>query len=152
MADEDKLIKGMQIIVTELSQQADGHVIQSRIFGTVGFSKLQDKYAEHAEEERGHVIKCIDRMLDLGGDVRLEAKREGFVTKDPIEWIKYDLQVSKDGLAFLKGLVEEARDDYTTYDILKEYYQDEEEDMYWGEQQLEIIERIGAQNWLIRQL
>jgi len=74
------------------------------------------------------------------------------VHEDPIEWVKYDLQVSKDGLAFLKGLVEEAKDDYTTYDILKEYYQDEEEDMYWGEAQLELIEKIGEQNWLLQQL
>ena len=152
MADKDKLIKGMQIIVTELSQQADGHAIESRLFGAAGLTKLQEKYAEHAEEERGYVIKCIDRILDLGGDVKHEAKKEGFVTKDPVEWVKYDLQVSKDGLAFLKTLVEEARDDYTTFDILKEYYQDEEEDMYWGEQQLEIIECIGVQNWILRQM
>ena len=152
MADKNKLIQGMQLIVTELSQQADGHAIESRLFGAAGLTKLQEKYAEHAEEERGYVIKCIDRILDLGGEVKLEAKKEGFVTKDPIAWLKYDLQVSKDGLAFLKTLVEEARDDYTTFDILKEYYQDEEEDMYWGEQQLELIECIGVQNWILRQM
>ena len=33
-------------------------------------------------------------------------------------------------------------------DMLKEYYQDEEEDMYWGEQQLELIETIGKQNFI----
>ena len=152
MADKDKLIKGMQVIVTELSQQADGHAIESRLFGAAGLTKLQEKYAEHAEEERGYVIKCIDRILDLGGEVKLEAKKEGFVTKDPVAWLKYDLQVSKDGLEFLKSLVEEARDDYSTFDILKEYYQDEEEDMYGGEQQLELIECIGVQNWILRQI
>lgn len=152
MADKDKLIKGMQVIVTELSQQADGHAIESRLFGAAGLTKLQEKYVEHAEEERGYVIKCIDRILDLGGEVKLEAKKEGFVTKDPVAWLKYDLQVSKDGLEFLKSLVEEARDDYSTFDILKEYYQDEEEDMYWGEQQLELIECIGVQNWILRQI
>ena len=31
-----------------------------------------------------------------------------------------------------KDIVGEAREDFTTYDLLKEYYQDEEEDMYWG--------------------
>ena len=40
---------------------------------------------------------------------------------------------------------------YTTFDILKEYYQDEE-DMYWGEGQLELIKYIGKQNWLLRQM
>ena len=152
MADTKKLIEGLQVIVTDLAQQADGHAIQSKIFAAQGFSKLGEKYAEHAAEERGYVDKCIDRILDLGGEVKNEAKKETPVCTDVIEWIKYDLQVSKDGLAWLKDLTEEARDDYTTYDILKEYYRDEEEDMYWAEQQLELIEKIGLQNWLIHQI
>ena len=82
----------------------------------------------------------------------LEAKREGPVYKDPVEWVKYDLEVSKNGLAWLADLVEASRGDYTTFDILKKYYQDEEEDMYWGQAQLELIECIGKQNWLLQQL
>ncbi len=152
MTDNQKIIEGLQIIVTDLAQQADGHAIQSKIFAAQGFTKLGDKYAEHATEERGYVDKCIDRILDLGGTVKNGAKKESPVYTDPVEWMKYDLQVSRDGLAWLKTLTEEARDDYTTFDILKEYYQDEEEDMYWAEQQLELIEKIGLQNWLNQQL
>lgn len=113
---------------------------------------MADKYAEHAIEEREYVQQCIDRLIDLGVDVKLEAKKEAVVYKNPIEWIKYDLQVSKDGLAWLASLTEEAREDYTTYDILKKYYQDEEEDVYWAEEQLELIEMIGKENWLVQQL
>ena len=148
----EKVIKGLQTIVTELAQQADGHALQSRIFAAEGFSKLTGKYAEHAAEERGWVEKCIDRLLDLGVDVKLEAKKEGPLYKDPMEWIKYDLEVSKAGLAWLHEITEEAREDYTTFDILKAYYQDEEEDVYWAEAQLEIIECIGKQNWILQQL
>lgn len=152
MANNEKIIAGLQTIVTDLAQQADGHLIQSRVFASEGFTKLAEKYAEHAEEERGWVTKCVDRLLDLGAEVKLEAKREAPVCKNPVDWVKYDLQVSVDGLAWLKELTEAAREDYTTYAILKAYYQDEEEDMYWGQGQLELIECIGVQNWLIRQL
>lgn len=152
MAENQKLLEGLQIIVTDLAQQADGHAIQSRIFAAQGFSKLAEKYAEHAAEERGYVEKCIDRILDLGGSVKNGAKSEAPVYDDVVAWMQYDRQVSKDGLAWLASLVEEARTDYTTFDILKEYYQDEEEDLYWAEQQLELIEKIGLQNWLNRQV
>ena len=152
MSDKAKILAGLQVIVTDLAQQADGHEIQSRIFAAQGFTKLADKYKEHAEEERGYVDKCIDRILDLGGEVKLEAKKEAPVFTDALEFVKYDLQVSKDGLAWLAGLVEEARADYSTFDILKEYYQDEEEDMHWGEGQLELVKLIGKENWYIRQL
>lgn len=151
MANE-KLLEALQTIATALSQQADGHAIQSKIFASQGFTKLADKYAEHAKEERDYVGKCIDRILDLGGTVKNGAKEETPVYTDAIEWVKYDLQVSVDGLAYLKGIVELAKDDLTTYDLLKDYYKDEEEDMYWGEQQLDLIEKIGETNWYITML
>ena len=114
----NKVIAGLQTIVTELSQQADGHLIQSRIFASQGLNKLADKYKEHAA----------------------------------VEYLKHDLQISKDGLAWLKEIVCAAQDDLTTFKILSEYYQDEEGDMYWAEQQLALIELIGKQNWLVKQL
>lgn len=42
--------------------------------------------------------------------------------------------------------------DNQTYDLLRDYALDEEEDMYWSEQQLELIAKIGLQNWLVKQL
>ena len=79
------MIAGLHAIVTGLSQQADGHQVKSRIFASEGFSKLAEKYAEHAEEERGYVTKCIDRLLDLGSEVKVEAKEAAPVCKDPVD-------------------------------------------------------------------
>ena len=152
MSDNKQIIEGLQMIVTALAQQADGHALVSRVFASQGFDKLAEKYAEHATEERGYVDKCADRILDLGGELKLEAKQAGPICTDPVDWVKYDLQVSIDGLALLKGLIDAAAGDLTTYDLLKDYYQDEEEERYWGQQQLELIEMIGKENWLVKQL
>jgi len=147
-----KIIAGLQSIVTNLSQQADGHIIQSRIFGNQGFSKLSERYEEHAAEERGYVSQFIDRILDLGGEVSNESKQAMSNCADAVEWVKYDLQVSREGLEELSSIINESVNDLTTYDMLKEYYKDEEADMYWGEQQLDLINMIGKENWLCRQL
>lgn len=151
---DKKIIEGIQTIITDLSAQADGHVIQSRIFASAGFSKLADKYAGHASEERGFVTQFVDRLLDLGIEVKLGATKPATFLQDPVEWIKYDLQVSIDGLDWLKELTKAAGQDsdYITFDILKAYYEDEEEDLYWDQAQLELIEKIGVQNWLFKQL
>jgi bacterioferritin len=149
---ENKVVTGLQTIVTELSQQADGHLIQSRIFAAQGLNKLAENYKEHAAEERDYVVKCIDRLIDLGCEVKLEAKKCAPICKDAVEYLTHDLQVSKDGLAWLKEIVCAAQDDLTTFDLLKAYYQDEEGDMYWAEQQLALIELIGKQNWLAKQI
>ncbi len=152
MADTKKILEGLQIIVTDLAQQADGHELQSRIFAAQGFSKLADKYAGHAKEERDYVKKCADRIIDLGGEVKLEDKKSAPVCKDAEEYLKYELQVSKDGLKWLADLVKLAQEDLTTFAILSEYYKDEEKDMYETQQQLELIQLIGKQNWLAKQI
>lgn len=142
-----KVLEGLQTIVTDLAQQADGHELQARVFAAKGLTKLAEKYSDHASEERGYVTKCADRLLDLGCEVKNGAKKEAPIFKDAIEFIKYDLQVSKDGLAWLAGIVEAARDDLTTFGILADYYKDEETDMYEAEQLLEKCELIGKENW-----
>ena len=150
--NKEKICEGLQIIVTELAQQADGHLIQSRIFAAQGLTKLAEKFAEHSTEEHGYVEKCVDRLLDFGCEVKNGDKKSSPIYKDAVDFLKYDLQVSKDGLKWLGELVEESRGDYKTFEILEEYYKDEEEDMYWAEQQLELIELIGKQNWLSKQV
>ena len=149
---DNKVIDGLQKIVTELAQQADSHVIQSRIFAAQGLTKLAKQYEEHAAEERAYVVKCIDRLIDLDAEVKLEAKSAAPVIWDVVEYLKHDLQVSKHGLAWLKDVLCAAQDDPTTFDLLKTYYQDEESDMYWTEQQLALVDMIGKQNWLVQQL
>lgn len=147
-----KIACGLQTIVTALSQQADGHLIHSKIFAAQGLSKLAKQYADHAAEERGYVEKCIERIIDLGGDVKLEDKKCAPVCSDAEEYLKYDLQVSRDGLKWLAEIVKLAQCDLTSFDLLKDYYKDEEGDMYWTEQQLGLIKLIGRENWLAKQI
>lgn len=146
------VVEALQIIVTELAQQADGHIIQSKIFAAQGLNKLAKSYEDHAAEERGYVSKCIDRLLDLGCPVKLGCKKSGPVFDNAIEYLKHDLQVSKDGLAWLAEVVKAAQNDWASFDILKKYYLDEEKDMHETEQKLELIERIGEKNWYATQI
>ena len=88
----------------------------------------------------------------MGCEVKNEDKKCAPVYTDAVEYLKYDLQVSKDGLKWLAEIVNAAQCDYKTFDILKEYYLDEETDMHWTEQQLALIECIGKQNWFAAQV
>lgn len=152
MSLDQKVIDGLYRIVNDLAQQANGHNIQSRIFAAQGFNKLSEKYKNHSIEETGYVDKCIDRLLSLGFKLKNEAKEETPVYDDVVEYLKYDLKISKDGLPWLHEIMEASSSDPGTFDMLKAYYIDEEEDMYWAEQQLDLIEKLGLQNWLTCQL
>lgn len=122
------------------------------MFSSAGFEKLGQKYSDHYEEEMSWVDKFIDCILDLGGEIKQEARAEVKLIDEPCQYIQNELKISIDGIELLRKCMESVCEDITTYDIMKEYLKDEEEDMYWSEQQLDIIEKIGYQSWLIKQM
>lgn len=150
--DKEKSIKALQFFVTELSNGAFAHMVQGKQFESLGFTKLAEKYSGHYQEEMQWVEKFIARILDLGGDVELEDRKGREVVKNPIDYLKADLDNQKQGVDILYGCVAQVSGDPTTYDLMKAYLADEEEDLYWDEEQLDLIKLIGEQNWLIKQM
>lgn len=150
--DKNKSIEILQAYATGLAAQSYGHRVQSKIFEDQGFMKLAEKYAGHAEEEMGWVDKFNERILDLGGTPQVAASPAQPVFTDPVEFIKADLEISHREVPALIALTATLDDDFKTYDIMKAYALDEEDDMFWMEQQLDLIEKIGLQNWLVKQL
>lgn len=152
MSDKEATIEVLQSIVTGLSANSFGHRIQSKIFTSLGFNSLGTKYATHATEEMDFVEQFMDRILDLGGEIKQEAQSEAPIYTDIIEFIEADYNVSVEGIAYINQIMESGILDTTTYDLMKLYLKDEEEDMYWSEQQLDLVKMIGKQNYLTQLL
>ena len=98
------------------------------------------------------VEQFMDRILDLGGEIKQEAQEEKPVYTDIVEFIEADYKVSVEGIAVITEMMESGIFDTTTYDLMKLYLKDEEEDMYWSEQQLDLCKMIGKQNYLTQLL
>ena len=150
--DVKKSIEALQLFATGLTEGALVHKMQGQIFKSQGFEKLGQKYIDHFNEEMEWVEKFVDRILDLGGEVKFDGAKSRDLICNPIEYVKADLEIQKAGVDLLYKCMAELINDPTTYDIMKAYLADEEEDLYWSQGALEMIECIGAQNWLLRQL
>lgn len=141
-----------QLIINELAGSAFVHKMQGQLFKSQGFTKLGQKYLDHYTEEMGWVEKYTDRLLDLGVMPEVNVSNRTTLTDDPKAYIEADLKLQKEGVDFLYKAMPSLASDPTTYDITKAYLLDEEEDQYWDEEQLDLIEKIGYQNWLVKQL
>lgn len=150
--DTKKSIEALQFFATGLTEGALVHKLQGQIFKAQGFEKLGQKYIDHFNEEMGWVEKFVERILDLGGEIKFDGAKSRELIQNPIEYIKADLDIQKAGVDLLYKCCETLINDPTTYDIMKDYLKDEEEDLYWSQGALEMIECIGAQNWLVTQL
>ena len=141
-----------QLIVNELTAGAFVHKMQGMLFQSQGFTKLGQKYIDHYTEEMEWVEKYAGRMLDLGCVPEVKIKCESKLIEDPVEYIKADLKTQREGVEMLYKMMSSLACDPTTYDITKAYLADEEEDLYWSEEQMDMIEKIGLQNWLVKQM
>jgi bacterioferritin len=147
-----KSIEALQFFVTHLAEGAIVHKQQGMIFKAQGFTKLGQKYIDHFNEEMGWVEKFTERILDLGAEVKFEGMKSRDLIDDPIAYVKADLAIQGPGVEMLLKCMADLKDDPTTYDLLKDYLKDEEEDLFWSQGALELIEKIGTQNWLLLQL
>ena len=150
--DKQKSIESLQFFVTHLAEGAIVHKQQGMIFKSQGITKLGQKYIDHFNEEMGWVEKFTERILDLGGDVKFEGMKSRDLISDAVEYVKIDLAIQGPGVEMLQKCMEGVKDDPITYDLLKDYLKDEEEDLFWSQGALELIEKIGTQNWLLLQL
>ncbi len=150
--DFSATIQISQMIVNELASSAFVHKMQGQLFKSQGFTKLGQKYLDHYTEEMGWVEKYTDRLLDLGCVPEVKVCSQATLIQDAREYLEADLKLQKKGVDTLYTAMPSLACDPTTYDLTKAYLLDEEEDLYWDEEQLDLIEKIGYQNWLVKQL
>ena len=141
-----------QMIVNELTGSAFVHKMQGQLFKSQGYDKLGQKYIDHYAEEMEWVEKYTDRMLDLGCVPEVKVCSQAALIEDPKAYLQADLKLQREGVETLYKIMPSLAYDPTTYDLTKAYLLDEEEDLYWDEEQLDLIEKIGYQNWLVKQL
>ena len=84
--------------------------------------------------------------------MKFEGMKERELIKNPLDYVKADLAIQEPGVDLLMKCMAELKDDPTTYDLLKDYLKDEEEYLYWSQGAMDMIQCIGAQNWLLQQL
>ena len=150
--DRKASMKVLTYYANGLNAQAFAHKVQGKVFAAQGFEKLGEKYAEHAVEEAGWVDKMLDRILDLGGSLTVEATKSISVCDDVEAYLQSEMKVSEEGIEMLRRDIQKLSDDLTTADLLKAYLKDEEEDLNWTALQSELIAKIGLQNWLLKQM
>ena len=150
--DAKKSIEALQFFATGLTEGALVHKLQGQIFKSQGFSKLGQKYVDHFNEEMEWVEKFVERILDLGGEIKFDGAKSRELIANPVDYIKADLEIQKAGVDLLYKCMETLTGDPTTYEIMKGYLKDEEEDLYWSQGTVDMIECIGVQNWLFTQV
>ena len=154
MKGDKDVIKLLNAQLTNELTAINQYFLHSRMYRHWGFDKLAKKEYEESIGEMKHADKLIDRILMLDGLPNVQALHKVMVGESTEEMLACDLKLErgahstvKDGIA-----VSEKAGDYVSRDLLLMILEDTEEHIDWLETQLDLIGKVGLQNYLQSQM
>jgi bacterioferritin len=146
----DALNAGLTIELTAINQ----YFVQAKMCANWGLHRLAGHHYHESMEEMKHAELLIDRIILLDGVpeiARYDVIRAG---TSPEEQLKFDLEVelhaSKTSNAGVRVCNEE--NDSASREIMERIIRESEDSIDWLEAQLDLINRIGLQNYLQTQV
>lgn len=146
----DALNAGLTIELTAINQ----YFVQAKMCKNWGLNKLAAKHYQESIGEMKHAEMLVDRILFLEGVPEIARYDVIRVGTDVTEQFQYDLALESSGVKAYNNAVSLciAENDGGSRDLLEKILVESEEHVDWLETQLDLIQRLGLQNYLLTQV
>ncbi|WP_296951102.1 bacterioferritin [uncultured Massilia sp.] len=154
MKGDPNIIRLLNAQLTNELTAINQYFLHARMYKHWGFERLGKKEYEESIGEMKHADKLIDRILMLDGLPNLQALHKLLIGESAQEMLECDLKLERAAQATVKeGIAAaEVAHDYVSRDLFLMILEDTEEHIEWLETQLDLIVKVGIQNYLQSQI
>lgn len=154
MKGDPKIIVHLNKVLANELIAINQYFLHARIYDDWGLKALGHKEYHESIDEMKHADELVKRVLFLEGLPNLQDLGKLRIGETVEEMLRCDLSLEMDAIPDLKVAIAyaESVQDYISRDLFQEILEDEEEHVDWLETQLDLIDRIGLENYQQSQL
>ncbi|HIY69877.1 MAG TPA: bacterioferritin [Candidatus Luteimonas excrementigallinarum] len=130
------------------------YFLHAKMLKNWGLERWAKHEYEESIDEMKHADKLAERILFLEGLPNFQALGKLKIGEGPREILDCDLALELEGIPLLRDAIAHCEEvgDYVSRELFVDILEDEEEHVDWIETQLDLIGRIGIQNYLQEQM